>query len=142
QKAPGEGRKCTQLFRWSARGGGARKCSQLFPVEHEGGGGAEDQRRNRNVANTEPINKCAYAVSQAKASGGKNWSRPPCAVFIDGDGACGISGNDTTTSCIMSARSPFHLVDARGGGLSIVGVGSALLGGEVRRAGPHASCRM
>src|SRR5215471_8362650 len=30
--------------------------------------------------------------------------------FIDGDGACGISGNDSTTSCIMSARSPFHSV--------------------------------
>src|SRR6266540_4861796 len=26
----------------------------------------------------------------------------PCAIFIDGNGACGISGNDTTTSCIMS----------------------------------------
>jgi len=48
--------------------------------------------------------KCAHAVSQAKAFGKESWSRVQCTVFLDGRRACSIGGNDTTTCRIVPSH--------------------------------------
>jgi hypothetical protein len=59
-----------------------------------------------------PINECAYAVPQAKAIGEKRRPRAPCIVFVDGGRDCSFSGNDTTTSGIISLPMPNRTVSA------------------------------
>ena len=54
------------------------------------------------LENSAPIDKCAHAVSQAKAFGEKNWSRVQCTIFVDGRRTCSFGGNDTTTCRIVS----------------------------------------
>jgi hypothetical protein len=60
-----------------------------------------NQGRDERAEPAAPVNECSHAVSKAKAPGEKE---RPCAeftVFVDGRGACGAGGNDTTTSGII-----------------------------------------
>ena len=59
-------------------------------------------KRHGCLRSAAPIDKCAHAVSQAKAFGEKNRSRVQRAVCVDGRRTCSLGGNDTTTCRVDS----------------------------------------
>jgi hypothetical protein len=63
-------------------------------------------RRHGCLKSAAPIDKCAHAVSQAKAFGEKNRSGVQRAVCVDRRRACSLGGNDTTTCRIDSILLP------------------------------------